>query len=135
MAQAKAGLGLEDVTASVKRMRVEGERLVSRLRREAGALTGRSRREALSALLGDARKVQEELRKRATRAVQDIEKRRDRILAKIEEQVIRTAELLIKRLRVATLDDIGTLRARIADLERRLDTLAKETKEKEGKAA
>jgi polyhydroxyalkanoate synthesis regulator phasin len=135
MAEPKARLGLEEVTASIRRMRVEGERLVSRIRREAGALTSRSRREAVSGLIADARKLQGDLRKRAERVVQDLEKRRARILASLEEQVTHLVELVVKRLNVASQDDVSKLRSRVVDLERRLESIVKENAKEKERAA
>jgi polyhydroxyalkanoate synthesis regulator phasin len=80
----------------------------------------------VSTLLNDARRLQTDLRKRAEKAIQDLEKRRARVLATFEEQATRVVESVVKRLNVATHAEIVELRGRIADLERRIESVAKE---------
>src|SRR5580765_5919141 len=126
MAEAKARLSFKDVRASVRRMQYEGEKLVARLRRDARVLSTRSRRDTVNGLLSDARKLQVDLRKRAEKAIRDIESRRSRILATLEEQATRVVESVVKTLNVATADELAELKKRMGDLERRLETLAKE---------
>jgi hypothetical protein len=130
MADAKARISFRDVRASMKRMQSEGERLVTRIRKDAQALAARSRRETVSSLLGDARKFQNELRDRAERAIKDLEARRGRILASLEEQATRLVERVVKRLNVASQEELLDLRKRVAEVERRIDTLAKEKAER-----
>src|ERR1051326_4271928 len=125
MAEARAGLSFKDVRASVKRMQTEGEKLVARLQRDARTLTTRSRRD-LTSLLGDAGRLQTDLRKRAEKAFKELETRRTRILATVEEQVTRAVETVVDRINVASKDEGAQLHKRVADLERRLDPLAKE---------
>jgi hypothetical protein len=121
MADGRARISLDDVRASVKRMQVEGERLVARVRRDARALATRSRRETVSTLLSDARKLQTDLRKRAEKAIQDLESRRTRILASLEEQATSLAERVVRGLNMASRDELSELRRRINELERRFD--------------
>lgn len=126
MAEAKARLSMKEVRASVKRMQVEGERLVDRIRRDATALASRTRKETVSTLLGDVRKFQADLRKRAERAIQDLESRRSRIVATLEEQAVALAEKVVKGLNVASADEVADLRMKVAELERRFALLDKE---------
>ncbi len=56
----------------------------------------------------------------------ELEARRTRILATLEEQATRVVESVVGRLNVASRDDLAALRTRVADLERRVDALAKE---------
>ena len=125
MAEARAQISFKDVRASVKRMQNEGEKLVTRLRRDARALTSRSRKD-VNTLLGDVRRLQTDLRKRATAAIEELETRRARIVSTLEEQVTRIVERVAGGLNVASKDDVAELRKRMAELERRLDALAKE---------
>jgi|GraSoiStandDraft_51_1057287.scaffolds.fasta_scaffold93537_2 polyhydroxyalkanoate synthesis regulator phasin len=125
----KPRLSLRQMRASMKRMQTEGERLVTRLRRDARALTVGSRREAVSGLMADARRFQTDLRKRAERAIEEIDSQRARILSVLEEQATRLVEAVVKRLNLVTRDDLQELTKRLASVERRLDTLAKEKRE------
>ena len=125
MAEARAQISFKDVRASVKRMQNEGEKLVTRLRRDARALTSRSRKD-VNTLLTDVRRLQTDLRKRATAAIEELETRRARIVSTLEEQVTRIVERVAGGLNVASKDDVAELRKRMAELERRLDALAKE---------
>jgi polyhydroxyalkanoate synthesis regulator phasin len=126
MAEAKARISLKDLRTSVRRMQSEGEKLVTRLRRDARALAARSRKETVTSLLSDARKLETDLRKRAERAIKDLEARRTRILASLEEQVSGIVEIVVKRLNLATQDEVAELRKRLVEFERRLEALSKE---------
>src|SRR5262245_18970746 len=126
MAEARSRLSLNDVRASVRRIQTEGEKLVSRLRRDARALSTRNRRETVTGLLNDARRLQADLRKRAEKAIRELEDRRNRILTTLEEQATRVAETVARRLNVATQAEIAALHKRIGELERRIESVAKE---------
>jgi polyhydroxyalkanoate synthesis regulator phasin len=125
MATTKPGLSLRQVRVSMKRMQTEGERLVGRIRRDAQALAARSRRETVTGLLRDARKLQDDLRRRAERAIEDIDGRRARVVAMLEEQGSKLVEAVVKRLNVATREDVQALGKRLHEIERRLDALIK----------
>lgn len=126
MAETKSRLALQEVRASVKRMQIEGERLMNRIRHDAQALAQRGRKQTLNGLLTDARKLQDDLRKRAERTLKDLDERRAGIVASLDEQVTRLAEAVVKRLNVARQDDLAELRSRVNELERRLNALSKE---------
>ena len=126
MASNKAGLSLRQVRASMKRMQSEGERLVTRIRRDARAIAVGSRTEAMTGILSDARRLQADLRKRAERAIEDLEARRTRLIASFEEQSGRIIEAVLKRLNLATKEDVQEMSRRLAAVERRLDMLLKE---------
>ncbi len=64
---------LEDVRASVKRMRDEGERLVGRLQRDARTLVQKGTRPVVNEALADARRLRADVRKRAQQALRTIE--------------------------------------------------------------
>lgn len=123
----KPRLSLRQVRVSMKRMQTEGERLVGRIRRDAQALATRSRRDTVTGILKDARKLQDDLRKRAERALEELDDRRTRILALLEEQGAKLVETVVKRLNLATREDLQALAKRLHEIESRLDALVKKT--------
>ena len=120
----------EDVRQSVKRMQAEGERLVGRLRHDARTffVAQRNGRPTVTSTLTDVSKLRADVRQRAERALKEIGSRRERVVATVEEQLSRLTELTVKRLRLATHEEIEGAVKRIADLERRIETLAKQQK-------
>lgn len=126
MASAAARVSMDDVRAQVKRMQNEGERLVARLRRDAKGLLSSTRQQVVTDLLADARKLQMDVRKRVDAALKDLDVRRSRLLAEVEEQATKLVETLVKRLRVASAEDIGSLRTRIDALEKQVHQLGRE---------
>jgi hypothetical protein len=111
-------ISLEDVRASVQRIRDRGEKLVDRLRSDAKDLIASAPKVAS---LEEARKRLDEARKRAeeaVKAVQDLRSRRDEI---VTDLVSRTINLL----GLAKAEHVTRLEARLSDLERRLDAVAK----------
>jgi hypothetical protein len=109
---------LDDVRASVQRIRDRGEQLVDRLRADAKDLIANAPK---AASLDEARKRLDDARKRAedaVKAVQDLRSRRDEI---VTDLVGRT----IAALGLAKSEQLRRLEARVADLERRIDAVAK----------
>jgi hypothetical protein len=120
----------EDVRQSVKRMQAEGERLVGRLRHDARNLFvgERNGRATVTSALTDVRKLRADVRKRAEQALKEIGSRRERVVATVEDQLARLTELTVKRLRLATHEELEGAVKRISDLERRIETLVKQQK-------
>src|SRR5881397_2958833 len=124
MADSPSRLSLPDVRAAVKRVRTEGERLLSHLRRDTEALVARSRRQAVSDLLGTTRRLQADFRQRTERALRDLDGRRVQIVATVEKQLGSLAETLTGRLKVASREEVGDLQKRLAGLEQRVGAFA-----------
>ena len=124
MADSSSRLSLRSAQAAVKRLRAEGERHLSRLRRDTDALFARSRRQAVAELLGTTQRQQADFRHRAERALRDLDARRTQILATVEKQVGSLTETLIRRLHVASREEVGDLQKRLAGLEQRVGALA-----------
>jgi hypothetical protein len=119
----------EDVRQSVKRMQEEGERLVGRIRHDARTFfVGRNGRPTVVSALPDVRKLRADVRQRAERALKEIGSRRERVVATVEEQLARLTELTVKRLQLATHQELEGAVRRISDLERRIETLSKQQK-------
>jgi len=122
-----AGLALKEMRASIDWMQSAGEHLIGRLWGNASALAARSRPQAVSRLLADARRVPADLRQRAEGALHDLEARRTRILGSLEEQATRLVGTMVKRLSIVSRDEVAELHERTAELERRLDAVARES--------
>ena len=128
MAGSKAPLfSLEEVQASVKRMQNEGERLVGRLRRDARRLVERNGRPTVESILklADVRRLRADARKRAEQAIEEFESRRARLRAVTEARLARLGALVVKQLGGVTQTQFTDVTRRLADVERRLDKLAK----------
>lgn len=111
-------LSLDDVRASVQRIRDRGEKLVDRLRTDAKDLIERAPKVVS---IDEARRQLTEARKRAedaVKAVQDLRTRRNEIFTDL---VTRAATFF----GIARVDQVTKLEARIAQLERRVETVAK----------
>jgi hypothetical protein len=108
-------LSLDEVRASVKRMQVEGERLVGRIREDAGALVRRRPSETIA-----------DVRRRAAEAVRELEARRNQIRSTVLTQLTTIANDLFTRVGVAKSDKVDELSRRVAELERRIDELSKD---------
>jgi hypothetical protein len=111
-------ISLEDVRASVQRIRDRGEKIVDRLRSDAKDLIANAPKVAS---LEEARKRLDEARKRAedaVKAVQDLRSRRDEI---VTDFVTRAINLL----GLAKAEHVTRLEARLSELERRIDAVAK----------
>ena len=111
-------ISLDDVRASVQRIRDQGEKLVDRIRSDAKDLIAKAPKVVS---LDEARKRLDEARQRAedaVKAVRDLRSRRDEIVG---DFVSRT----IKALGLAKTEQVTALETRLAELERRLEKLAK----------
>ncbi len=108
-----ARLSLEDVRASVQRIQAEGERLVGRIRQDARTLVSQSPRSL------------DDVRKRATEAVRDLDAQRAKIRALVVDRLTELADRVVKVTRVASADQVSDLDRRVAELERRLESLSK----------
>jgi polyhydroxyalkanoate synthesis regulator phasin len=112
--------------SSVSRIQAAGEELVGRLWDDARALLARGTPRAATDLLAESRQIQETVRKLVLRARRQLETRREEIMSSLEAPVTRLLETVGQRLPIASREEVGDLRARIAELERRLDSLGKE---------
>jgi hypothetical protein len=107
-------LSLEDVRASVQRIRDQGEKLVDRIRTEIANAP-----KVVS--IEEARKRLDEARQRAEEAVQvvrDLRGRRDEIVTDFVARAI-------KALGLAKAEQVTKLETRLAELERRIEKIAK----------
>jgi hypothetical protein len=111
-------ISLEEVRASVERIRDRGEKLVNRIRTDAKDLLA-SAPNVVS--IEEARKRLDEARQRAedaVKAVQDLRTRRVEIVTDLVERAI-------KALGLAKAEHVAKLETRLADLERRIEAVAK----------
>jgi hypothetical protein len=118
MAESTSRLSLDEVRASVNRIRNEGERLVGRIRHDALALVDAGRHR-------DVRKLQKELRERAEEAAKDIRTQRTRLVGVVEELLARLADIITSTLKVVRQDELAAIGRRLAEIERRLEKLTK----------
>jgi hypothetical protein len=115
-------LSLDDVRASVQRIRDRGEKLVDRLRTDAKDLIANAPKVAS---LEEARKRLDDARKRAedaVKVVQDLRSRRDEIVTDFVSRAI-------SALGLAKAEQVTQLETRLAELERRIETVAKRREE------
>ena len=118
MAESTSRLSLDEVRASVNRIRNEGERLVGRIRHDALALVDAGRHR-------DVRKLQKELRERAEEAAKDIRTQRTRLVGVVEELLARLADIITSTLKVVRQEELAAIGRRLAEIERRLEKLTK----------
>ena len=120
-------LSLDGVRASVRQLQRLGERLVGQLRHDARRLVERSGKPVVDQVLAlvDVGKLRADVQGRAERAVKDLDARRVRLLTALEGQLQRLTDPVVEELRAAT-RQVAELKRRIAQVERRLETLAKE---------
>jgi len=120
-------LSLDGVFASVRRLQRLGKRLVGQLRHDARRLVERSGKPVVDQVLAlvDVGKLRADVQGRAERAVKDLDARRVRLLTALEGQLERLTDPVVEELRTAT-RQVAELKRRIAQVERRLETLAKE---------
>jgi polyhydroxyalkanoate synthesis regulator phasin len=112
------GISLDEVRASVRRIRDRGEKLVDRIRTDAKDLIANAPKVAS---LDEARKGLDEARRRAeeaVKAVQDLRNRRGQIVTDLVTRAITTLGLARK-------DEVAKLEARLEKLERRVEAAAK----------
>jgi hypothetical protein len=119
---------LEDVRASVKRVRDEGERFVGRLQRDARTLVQKGTRPVVADALADARRLRADVRKRASQAIKDLDQRRSHLAKAVEDRLVRLAAETARRLRLPTREEIDTLTRRVNAVEGQLQTLLKQQK-------
>jgi len=130
------GISLADVRESVKRMQNEGEKLVVRIQKDARKFVKSTPRPAVPQAIVD-------LGKQAEKVLRDLEERRAPLVDSLRHRVQALADAVTKTLGVAEAEmvaelarEVTGLTLRIANLERRIDLLAKETKaSKKGQAA
>ena len=111
-------ISLDDVRASVQRIRDQGEKIVDRIRTDARELIA-SAPKVVS--IDETRKRLEEARQRAedaVKAVRDLRGRRDEIVGDVVTRAI-------KALGLAKAEQVTQLETRLGELERRVETLAK----------
>src|SRR3989441_11373941 len=120
-------LSLDDVRASVRRLRRRGKRLVGQLRHDARQLVERSGGPVVDQVLSlvDIGKLRVDVEERAERAVKDLNARRVRLLATLQGQLERLTEPVVKELRTAS-RQIEGLKRRAGQVERRPQTLAQD---------
>jgi polyhydroxyalkanoate synthesis regulator phasin len=127
MADSTAGLLLQELRAAIERMPARRKRLARHLGRRTQAWVAWIRRQAASALsLAEATGFSAGLRQRGTRVMNELEARRRQILARLERQATGVVEPVLRRLPLARRNEIADLQQRLAELERRLDALARE---------
>jgi hypothetical protein len=111
-------ISLDDVRASVQRIRDQGEKLVDRLRTDARDLIANAPKVVS---IDEARKRLDEARQRAedaVKVVRDLRSRRDEI---VNDAVTRAIQFL----GLAKADKITQLETRIENLERRVESISK----------
>ena len=111
-------ISLDDVRASVQRIRDEGEKLVDRIRTDARELIANAPKVVS---IDETRKRLDEARQRAedaVKVVRDLRGRRDEIVGDVITRAI-------KALGLAKADQVTQLETRLGELERRVETLAK----------
>jgi hypothetical protein len=120
-------LSLNEVRASVKRLRRRGRRLVGQLRHDARQLVERSSRPMVDGVLAlvDVGKLRADVQERAERTVKQLNARRVRLMRGFQRQLERLTEPAVKELRAAS-SQVEELKRRIGQLERRLEALTKD---------
>lgn len=111
-------ISLDDVRASVQRIRDQGEKLVDRIRTDARELIANAPKVVS---IDETRKRLDEARQRAedaVKVVRDLRGRRDEIVGDVITRAI-------KALGLAKADQVTQLETRLGELERRVETLAK----------
>ena len=118
MADTNTRISLDDVRASVQRIRDQGEKLVDRIRTDARDLIA-SAPKVVS--IDQTRKRLDEARQRAedaVKVVRDLRGRRDEIVGDVVTRAI-------KALGLAKADQVTQLETRIENLERRVESISK----------
>src|SRR2546426_3257116 len=88
-----------------------------------GVSLARRSRQAVYDLVAHARRFPGDLRQRAEGVLGDLEARRSRLRVSVEEQTASVVATFVKRLGVASRDEIVDLRGRITKAQERVDTL------------
>lgn len=110
-------VSLDDIRASVKRFQQESERFVDRIRKDATDLV--SGRRQPSSILDSLQQVR-------TQALEDIELRREKMRALVNDRLVALADTVRRGIGAANGKDIDYLGRRIADLEAKVEKLAKD---------
>ena len=120
-------LSLDDVRASVKRLRRRGKRLVGQLRHDARQLVERSGKPVVEQVLAlvDVGNLRANVQEQAERAVKELDARRVRLVVALQGQLERLTEPVVKELRTAS-RQVEELKRRVGQVERRLGALAKD---------
>ena len=120
-------LSLDDVRASVRRLRRRGKRLVGQLGHDARQLVARSGKPVVEQVLAlvDVGNLRANVQEQAERAVKELDARRARLLAALQGQLERLTEPVVKELRTAS-RQVEELKRRVGQVERRLGALAKD---------
>ena len=120
-------LSLDDVRASVKRLRRRGKRLVGQLRHDARQLVERSGKPVVEQVLAlvEVGNLRANVQEQAERAVKELDARRVRLVAALQGQLERLTEPVVKELRTAS-RQVEELKRRVGQVERRLGALAKD---------
>ena len=120
-------LSLDDVRASVKRLRRRGKRMVGQLRHDARQLVERSGKPVVEQVLAlvDVGNLRANVQEQAERAVKELDARRVRLVAALQGQLERLTEPVVKELRTAS-RQVEELKRRVGQVERRLGALAKD---------
>ncbi len=120
-------LSLDDVRASVRRLRRRGKRLVGQLRHDARQLVERSGKPVVEQVLAlvDVGNLRANVQEQAERAVKELDARRVRLVAALQGQLERLTEPVVKELRTAS-RQVEELKRRVGQVERRLGALAKD---------
>ena len=127
-------LSLDEFRASVRRLRRRGKRLVGQLRHDArklvksgGKLVERSGKPVVDQVLAlvDVGNLRANVQERAERAVKELDARRVRLVAALHGRLERLTEPVAKELRTAS-RQVEELKRRVGQVERRLETLAKD---------
>jgi len=122
MADTTSRISLEDVRASVQHIRDQGEKLVDRIRTDAKDLIASAPKVVP---IEEARKRLEEARQRAEEAVKvvrDLRTRRDEVVGDLVARAIAALGL-------AKVEQVTHLETRLAELEARIDAVAKRTEQ------
>jgi len=125
-------VSLEDIRASVRRLRQQVGQLLGQLGRDARRSIERGAGSLVDRVLVlvDVRKLRAGVHKRAELAVREVAARRVRAVTVLQGQLERLADPVVKELKAAT-DELEGLKQRIAEIERRLEALARDKAHKE----
>ena len=103
---------------------MEVERLVGRVRKSVAGLTG-SENETLDRLVGRVRSIRKDVQERTQTAVREAERRAEGIVISIEGRVARAIQPVVRRLDVASQQELIELRDRVAQIEKRVHEICK----------
>src|SRR5262249_42026034 len=109
-----AGLSLDDVRASMKRAQTEGRKIVTRLRKDATAMVNRRPLDVLS-----------DARKRAGKAVEELDVQQRRLRTFVVGRLTGLARDAVTPVGLASAREVGDLKRRLGELERRLERVTK----------